>query len=380
MSTQSPIFTISLVEFQAELMSFLAAGAFVDNTIWVGSSQTATQHILNVASDFFCLNNISINNDKTVAIPINCWVTAPYLTISVSPLNNFLADVVCIFSGCDLSLGGSLAGAFRLQNVPFWFDLSVHFLGGIAFSSGRSPHKNVFGSSDICQSLGFGVICNDLLNVGAACLSVYTDGSLSNLGTVDMLAGAVVFFENIDSGLGVGVSGLVSSTLTKLQIKVKGHLGVLDNKRADVLAKNVTLSVWHLPHLVSERFLKTGVDMVSGNLRHFVHDVFRSIHYTHWEVGCLCADIDWLRFFLVWHLDSHMATDFTNIRMAGFHTYFMKTLHYYLLVAVRKHLYDRGYSSVVCLFCDEVEISDHVFFCSSDANSRTSLLDAYAAA
>ncbi|KAG9298408.1 hypothetical protein G9A89_000407 [Geosiphon pyriformis] len=31
------------------LTSFLAAGAFVDDTIWIGSSQTATQHILNVA-------------------------------------------------------------------------------------------------------------------------------------------------------------------------------------------------------------------------------------------------------------------------------------------------------------------------------------------
>ncbi|KAG9285754.1 hypothetical protein G9A89_013179 [Geosiphon pyriformis] len=598
----------------AGLILFLAAGAFVDDTIWVSSSQAAIQYILNIASNFFRLNDISINNDKPMAISINCWVTAPYLTISNMPIsiakrgephyylgiflsfagflkpslvkvhsdvrffvnlilrkaisdkqfaylvssvlffiisyrtqfsfiplsvcnkwdalickglksksglpldffndvphhlslynlktfkqiqaesksasviafansvgvlgclfshrfydlqvlswcshhsllfpvcvrisssNNFLAGVICIFSGCDLFLGGSLASAFHLQSstpmflvlsktiffkchwkrldlhdpVPSWFDLSVHFLGGVASSSGHFSYEGVCGSSDIHQSLGFGVICNDLLNVGTTHLSVYTDGSLSNLGTVDVLAGAAVFFENIDSGLGVAVSGLVFSTLVELQaialalecvpsfhsvnlfsdsqaaldacrseflsvgpdfrnrcwierrhianaichknlnvnwIKVKGHSGVSGNKQADALAKDVALSAWHLLHLVNKRFLKTGVNTVSGNSRHFVYNIFRSINRTHWEVGsgsqvvlgCLYADIDWLRSSLVWHLDSHMC------------------------------LYDKGYPSVVCLFCGKVEVSDHVFFCSSDTDSHTGLLDTYAA-
>ncbi|KAG9297570.1 hypothetical protein G9A89_007645 [Geosiphon pyriformis] len=374
------------MKFQAGLTLFLAT---------ISSSQAATQHIFNVASDFFCLNDISINNDKTVTIPINCRVAAPYLTISNMPIsiakrdephyylgiflsskglsklslaesksasviafvnlvgvlgrlfshrsydlqilswhprhsllfpvhigvsssNNFLAGVVHIFSGCDLSLSGSLASAFHLWS---------------ASPSGCSLHKGICGSSDICQSLGFGVICNDLLNVGATHLSVYTDGSLNNLGTVDILAGAAVFFEDIDSGLGV-----------------KGHLDVSGNERVDALAKNTALSAWHLPHLVSEKFLKAGIDTVSGNLRHFVHDIFRSIHRMHWEVGsssqvvpgCLHADIDWLKFSLC--------------------------------------LYDKDYPSVVCLFCDEVEVSDHVFSCFSDIDSRASLLDTYAAA
>ncbi|KAG9307295.1 hypothetical protein G9A89_017123 [Geosiphon pyriformis] len=282
--------------------------------------------------------------------------------------------------------------------VPFWFDLSVRFLGSIAFSFGRSPHESVCGSSDIHQSFGFGVICNDLLNVGAAYLFVYTDGFLSNLGTVDMLAGAAVFFEDIDSGLGVRVSGLVFSTLAELQaivlvlecvpsfysvdlfldsqaaldacrleflsvgpnfrnccwikhrhianvihhknldvnwIKVKGHSGVSGSKQTDALAKNTALSAWHLPYLVSERFLKAGVDTVSGNL---------------------------------------------SIWTAGFHTYFMKAFHHCLPVAVQKHLYDRGYLSVVCLFCGEVKVSNHVFSYSSDADNYAGLLNTYAAA
>ncbi|KAG9295879.1 hypothetical protein G9A89_006618 [Geosiphon pyriformis] len=308
----------------------------------------------------------------------------------------------------------------------------------ILFAKFLNRNNGVCGSSNIHQSFGFGVICNDLLNVGATHLSVYTNKSLNNLGTIDMLASAAVFFEDIDSGLGVGVFGLVSSTLVELQTitlalecvpsfclvnlfsdsqvaldacrseslsvgldfrnccwiehhhiaNVKGHSSVSGNKWADVLAKNAVFSAWHLPHLVSERFLKAGVNMVSGNLKHFVHDIFRSINRMHWEVdsgsrvvsGCLHADIDWLRSSLMWHPNFHMAIGFTSIRTAGFRTYFMKAFHYRLSVAVQKHLYDRGYPSVVCLFCNKIEVSDHVFSCSSNTNSHAGLLDTYATA
>ncbi|KAG9300153.1 hypothetical protein G9A89_010563 [Geosiphon pyriformis] len=40
----------------------------------------ATQHILDVASKFFKMNNISINNNKTVVILINCRVVASFLS------------------------------------------------------------------------------------------------------------------------------------------------------------------------------------------------------------------------------------------------------------------------------------------------------------
>ncbi|KAG9303884.1 hypothetical protein G9A89_005794 [Geosiphon pyriformis] len=59
------------VELQAEMTSFFAAGAFMNDTIWVDSSQAATQCILDIASKFFALNDISINIEKTVAIFIN---------------------------------------------------------------------------------------------------------------------------------------------------------------------------------------------------------------------------------------------------------------------------------------------------------------------
>ncbi|KAG9298881.1 hypothetical protein G9A89_015902 [Geosiphon pyriformis] len=42
-----------------------------DDTIWIISCQAFVQYILNIASEFFEINGISINNDKTVAILIN---------------------------------------------------------------------------------------------------------------------------------------------------------------------------------------------------------------------------------------------------------------------------------------------------------------------
>ncbi|KAG9294505.1 hypothetical protein G9A89_009352 [Geosiphon pyriformis] len=491
----------------ARLTSFFATGAFVDNMIWVGSSQAITQHILDVTSEFFRFNDISINNDKMVAIPINCQVANLYLTISGLPIfiakkgeyyhylgiylstetlsrpslffanfvlkkvvldklfaylvsailflivcyrmqfsyiplsvcnkwnamickglksktslplnfpndvlyhpslyglrtfeqiqtesksvsvgllghlffhrsydlqvlswcphhllqfpvhikicstNNFLAGVVCILSGCNLSLGGSFPSAFCFHggslmslvlgehcfskyvsslyhySVAFmeqlrdqtmlektgllWpsssrFDLSIQFLSGVVSSSFVClPSVNGHALFNVLQSHNFGVVCDALLNINAAVsLSVYTDRSLSGLGTVSMKAGAAAFFEDIHLGLGVRVSGIVSSMLVELQaivlalecippfrsvdlfsdsqaaldtcesksllihldfrnqywiecyhiidaiqnknlnvnwVKIKGHSGVLSNEQADALTKTAASSSW----------------------------------------------------------------------------------------------------------------------------------------
>ncbi|KAG9284820.1 hypothetical protein G9A89_003743 [Geosiphon pyriformis] len=390
---------------QAGLSLFLAAGAFVDNTIWVGSSQAATQHILDVAI-------LSWRPRHPLLFPSH---------IGVNPSNNFLA-------GVRLDLCGP---------ISFWFDLSICFLGGVVLLSSSSSLLDGYAVSDVCLFYDFGVVCDTLLTVDAARLSVYTDKSLFSLDTIDMKADAAVFFEDIDLGLGVGVSGLVSSTMTELQaialalecvpsshlidlfldsqatldvcrlesllihpdlrnccwiehrhiatiihqknldvnwVKVKGHLGVSGNKHADALAKNAALSAWHLPHLVSKHFLCAGGAAVFDNSRHFVHDVFRSVNRACWEVGVgscvvaasLRANINWFKSSLVWHTDFYLASSFTSMRM--------------LPVAVRKRLYDRRYPSVICLFCGDVEISDHIFPCPHDATDYARLLDAHVSA
>ncbi|KAG9302330.1 hypothetical protein G9A89_008822 [Geosiphon pyriformis] len=596
---------------RAGLTSFLAAGVFVNDTIWIGSSQTATQHILNIVSEFFRVNDISINNDKTVAILINCRVSSPHLLISglpiliakrgephwylgiflstedlskpslakacldvqfftnlvlrkaisdkqflylvsavlhpiiayrtqfsfvpisvcvkwdtmickglksksglsldfpndaihhpslyrlksfeqiqaesksaavicfansvgilgclfvhrshdlqvlswcprhpllfpsrinVSSLNNFLAGVVRIFLGCNLSLSGLVTNVFCFQKgtpmsivlgkftfykcvsllrqygivfveqlcdrtgsvfewrtfkrwkrldpqgpIPDWFNAAVCFLSG----SGSSPICSLLplnvGLSDVLESCEFDVVCNRLLKVDSDRLSLFTDGSLCGLGTLGMKTGAAVFFEDIDLGLGVEVSGLVFSIMTELQAialalecvspsclvnlfsdsqaalnACKGHSEVLGNECANTLARAAVSSGVHLPHRIDEHFLKAGSIVVSGNSRHFVGSGSRIL------VDSLRADVDWFRSCSVWHLDSHLATGFTSAHTAGSRTYFMKALHHRLPVA--------GYLNVMCLFCGNVEISDHVFSCSFDAGDRAQLINAY---
>ncbi|KAG9286398.1 hypothetical protein G9A89_014564 [Geosiphon pyriformis] len=144
---------------------------------------------------------------------------------------------------------------------------------------------------------------------------ILQEGELHDgLGTVGIKAGAAVFFEDIDSGLGVKVSGLVFSMLMELQaialalenhcwikhchianvihdknldvnwVKIKGHSDILGNECADSLTRVAASSSWWLPHRIDERFLKTGDSAISGNSRHFVRNIFRSVHRVYWEV------------------------------------------------------------------------------------------------
>ncbi|KAG9294133.1 hypothetical protein G9A89_021492 [Geosiphon pyriformis] len=72
---------------KSNLTFFFAAGAFVDNTIWVGNCLTAIQNILNIASEFFAINDILINTEKTIAIPINQGAWDAVLSISGSRIS-----------------------------------------------------------------------------------------------------------------------------------------------------------------------------------------------------------------------------------------------------------------------------------------------------
>ncbi|KAG9289447.1 hypothetical protein G9A89_008008 [Geosiphon pyriformis] len=67
--------------------SFFTTGVFVDNTIWIENCLMTTQNILNIASEFFFINDISINADKTVTIPINQGVWDAKLFISRSRIS-----------------------------------------------------------------------------------------------------------------------------------------------------------------------------------------------------------------------------------------------------------------------------------------------------
>ncbi|KAG9286189.1 hypothetical protein G9A89_014175 [Geosiphon pyriformis] len=301
--------------------------------------------------------------------------------------------------------------------VPEWFGHSVAFLSGV-FSSPLA--LSGVGPTDICGSDGFVSVYDRLSRVGADSLSVYTNKSVKNLGTTGCRAGAAAFFEDIDLGLGICVQSLMSSTLAELQAvalalecipvdcsvhlfldsqaaldacklecwiehrhirniirgknlkvnwhKVKSHFGVLKNNCANSIADAAALSDWFLPPRVVEQFLLVDGGIVSSNSRHFVYDVFHAevSSSSRFLASDLHSDVDWLVSSKVWHPDLHMATGFTSRCTADICTYFMKALHHWLSMAVRKRIYDKCYPSVLCLYCDEMEVSDHVFSCVID--------------
>ncbi|KAG9296205.1 hypothetical protein G9A89_014797 [Geosiphon pyriformis] len=281
---------------------------------------------------------------------------------------------------------------------------------------------------NILDSIEFDLTCGCLLDVSSDSISVFTDDSLAGLSTVSMQAGAAVFFDGVDLGLDVVVSGLVSSTMVELQaialalecvplsssiylfsnsqaaldacrselslvnldvswFKVKGHFGVVDNKWADALAVAASTSDLFFSSCLTESYILVDGIAVSGNSRYFVCDIFHCVHHTKWEIGSgskilvssLHKNIDWCRSSFMWHPDKHMATDFTGKRSAGACTYFMKALHYQLPMAVHKCLYSRSYPSILCLFCGGVKFSDHIFSCGFDTAIHAQLLDTYAA-
>ncbi|KAG9298159.1 hypothetical protein G9A89_000036 [Geosiphon pyriformis] len=289
---------------------------------------------------------------------------------------------------------------------------------------------------------------NCLSWAGSSSLSVYTDGSLSNLSTASCRADAATYFEDIGLSLGISVLGLMSSILAELQAivlaleyvpssssvqlfsdsqsaldackselslacpdfcnqcwikhhhivnvvhnknlniswhKVKGYSGVLGNKHADAITGAASFSDWFLLSHLNEHFLVADGSIIFGNSRHFVYDVYYSVCHVCWEVGSgfkfltgsLLSEMNWLCLLLVRHPDLHMAAGFTSKLSADAHTYFMKALHYQLSIAVQKHLYNRLYSSVLCLYCGEVEVLDYVFFYKVDDSIQCYLLKSH---
>ncbi|KAG9286655.1 hypothetical protein G9A89_012205 [Geosiphon pyriformis] len=288
--------------------------------------------------------------------------------------------------------------------VSIWFDFSVSFINMVAPVSITSSAVGEITSRNVLDLIEFVKIRDHLLSVSTDNISVYTDNSLAGLDTVGMWASAATFFDGVDLGLGVEVSGLVSSTIAELQAialalecvppsssvylfsdsqaaldtckselglvfsefrnrywleRFKRHFGIVGNECVDALTTAATMSEHSLPLHVNVCYILVGGVAVFGNSRYFVCDIFHCVHHAQWETGSGSRH----RSSLMWHSDMHMATSSTGKRSAGARTYFMKALYYRLSVAVRKCLYSRSYPNVLCLYCGEVEVSDHVFSC-----------------
>ncbi|KAG9307002.1 hypothetical protein G9A89_003053 [Geosiphon pyriformis] len=298
------------------------------------------------------------------------------------------------------------------------FKLFVAFLNSGSSSLIHPLSLDGVNSLNIFESHDFVFVYECLSQVGTNSLLVYTDRSLSSLNTAGCRAGAAAFFKDINLGLGIGVSGLMLSTLVELQTivlalecvfsmssvklfsdsqsaldvehyhivnvihnknlkvswhKVKGYSGFLGNKCTDAIAGNASLFSWHLPSHLGKCFIMADGSVVSGNSRHFVHDIYCSVCHACCEVGfgsrflvdSLLSEVDWLYSSLVWHPDLHMATGFTSKFSANAHTYFMKALHYQLP------------KTISGLFHSSLSILQLLSFCVSDSSLSMTLYKSF---
>ncbi|KAG9292177.1 hypothetical protein G9A89_023897 [Geosiphon pyriformis] len=304
--------------------------------------------------------------------------------------------------------------------------VSSEFLKGQDYSLSGSVGLAEKLGLDILGSGEFSVVKDGLHDIWLDSFEVFTDGSLRNAGSVEVACGAAAYFPVLDMSIGVTVRGLLSSTMAELQavtlalecvpssstvvlclnsqaaidacvsemslvasdfrnqywlerchifnlvrdkdlsvswVKVKGHSGIPGNVRADLAAGAASGSPFSLCADVREHFLVAKGVAVSeaGPGCDVVPDAM---------IGC----IDWVVTAKVWHPDSHMLAGFTSRTFSSLCTYVMKAVHRRLPVAVRKRLYDKCYPSVLCLFCDEVEFSDHVFTCVYKSGIRGEIL------
>ncbi|KAG9296142.1 hypothetical protein G9A89_014734 [Geosiphon pyriformis] len=318
--------------------------------------------------------------------------------------------------------------------VPHWFLVSSEFLKSQSCSFFGSIGSAEKLGLDILEFGEFSAVKDRLHNIWSGFFEVFTDGFLRNAGSAEVICGAAAYFPVLDKSIGVAVSGLLSFTMTELQtvtlalecvpslntvvlrfdsqaaidacvsemslvtsdfrnqcwlerhhifnlvkdkdlsvswVKVKGHSGIPGNMEADLAAGAASGSPFFFCGNVCEHFLVAEGIAVSGNVCHFVRDIFWSVCCARWEAGPGCdiipdamiGCIDWVVMVKVWHLDSHMLTGFTSQVSLMLYTYIMKAVHRRLPVVVRKKLYNKHYPNVLCLFCSGVEFSDHIFTC-----------------
>ncbi|KAG9293915.1 hypothetical protein G9A89_019253 [Geosiphon pyriformis] len=320
------------------------------------------------------------------------------LSVCVSASNNFLTDMVHIFLDCNLSLDFSsffflsinmvwlLWINFGIKKldfhgpVPNWFKISVAFLNSLAPFFTHLLDSSGIGHQSILGSDNFASICNHLFWVNSGSLFVYMDGFLKNLDTVGYKAGIAAFFEDINLGLGVGVSDLMLSTMAELQAivlalkyvpmfnsvylfldsqsaldacklelglvcpdfhnKCWSYSGISGNEHADMIAKAVSLFGWCLSSCLDECFIVADGSVISGNSKYFVHDIYCSVCHAHWEVG------------------------FGSKFLMG-------------SLIFEKCLYNRLYFGVLCLYCGDIEMPDHVFSCRIDRSVRHWILESH---
>ncbi|KAG9292238.1 hypothetical protein G9A89_023958 [Geosiphon pyriformis] len=181
---------MSRIESNAGLIFYLAAGVFINDTIWVDNCHTMTQNILNIANEFFELMDILINMEKTIAISINPRTSNIFLKVSGSPIS------------------------ITKTGEAHWY---LDFVKSGDLAKGSSSVFESPSKLDVSNTDHFGFIHSSLKDASLLVISVYTNGFVKDFDTSDTVGGAVTYFSDLGLYIGVEIYNLLSSTLTKIQ-------------------------------------------------------------------------------------------------------------------------------------------------------------------
>ncbi|KAG9290411.1 hypothetical protein G9A89_007142 [Geosiphon pyriformis] len=380
-------------------------------------------------------------NHRFLDLQVLSWAPLDLLQfpvrLHVSPVNNFLVGMVRIFLHDGLSLVNHLPSAFRSPGVfsmssvldgflyydfvcflkrfgvvfadrldlrrpvPFWFGLTSKFLvdGSIllsgSFWSVGCSGLNIFDSEE------FSKMQSCLHELWSSSFEVFMDGLLVNTGSGDVADGTAVYFFSVDLSISVGISGLLSSTLAKLQavmlalecvpsssmvalhfdsqavinacvsemsfavpdfcvpcwvercyifnlkkekdlsvnwVKVKGHSGVYGNIRADFAVGAAICSQFFMSVEVQKCFLKADGMVLFGNICHFARDLHKSVCRACWEAGPNCDVIPGKLVGCVNWTATSRVWHLDSHMLAGFTSQKSSGLWLYLMKAVYRHL------------------------------------------
>ncbi|KAG9306459.1 hypothetical protein G9A89_003569 [Geosiphon pyriformis] len=267
--------------------------------------------------------------------------------LSVNPINCFLASMTNMFASCGSSLVNNILNVFQsgvgvlVANVlglldhngmcftwstfcqwkrldpkgwvPGWFVSLVLFIfsGGLA-SIGALVYYFI---SDI-HLCNFGFANGCLIENRPGIVSVYTDGSVKGLGFAGTCGDTAAYFSDVDLSVEIRVYGLLSSTLVELQA-IALALECISTSSSVMLFTDSQASLDMCASLVN-------------------------------SVGPNFCDKCWI-----------------------------EKEHIHITIASKKLLkkwYKPSYPSMVCIYCDLVKDSDHMFLCAWDANVKQKLI------
>ncbi|KAG9292712.1 hypothetical protein G9A89_008300 [Geosiphon pyriformis] len=285
--------------------------------------------------------------------------------------------------------------------VPVWFDLAIHFLGAHLLAANIRLCMSIDYPECSVVASTISKAQNILLNSGLVLFNVYTDSSIKQFGSCSVVAGTVAFFPEFGLGVGARVQGVMSSTLAELKaialiltcVSLGSSVFIYSDSQAVLSAcsnelflahlnfqKNLWMEYRQIINFIRRKslamtwlkvkghsgilgnmcfFLKLGDLVLSYNVRHYIKDFFYTLYCANWENEfgskinntCNINSVDWKRTFAVWHPNGYMTSGYMSHQLA--------TL------------------SVMCVFYDMIDTSEHSFVCLSDMLACNEILSEF---